>query len=446
MKKIFISILVCFLIVLSAHAKQPKTTINSLITESNVPRNAISISVKNNESGKIVYELNSKTLMHPASIQKILTLPAAIDVLGEDYEFETEIFSRGEDGYLFKLGADPYFSFSNLKTLVKNIDKPTVKKIYIDDSVLERKDWGEGWQWDDDLNTCMPRFNSYNMDSNIIKITVMPSINRDKVLIINPSKYPIVFVNNVKIAEETNVKLTRDSSIAANALTLDGTVNKPAIIKVPTNNLKGYFDFKLTQALADRNIYLKLSFMNSKSEKGDTLLSEVAHPISRAVDDILKNSNNMVIETVLKLAASKKFGEPGTDINGIKIFDSYCKKLNIDNSEIRLVDASGVSKNNLVNSDFVTEYLVKNKFNSALAHMAEPGEGTLSERLIPLKGSLKAKTGTLSDVSSIAGFLKAKSGKQYSFCIIINDPKSSNSDKKALEDYVIRELYLSLKN
>ena len=76
--------------------------------------------------------------------------------------------------------------------------------------------------------------------------------------------------------------------------------------------------------------------------------------------------------------------------------------------------------------------------------LPSPGEGTLAERMIPLKDNLKAKTGTLSDLSSIAGYLTTKSGKKISFCIIINDIKLSDSDKKMLEDFILREAYLRL--
>ena len=72
------------------------------------------------------------------------------------------------------------------------------------------------------------------------------------------------------------------------------------------------------------------------------------------------------------------------------------------------------------------------------------GEGTLTHRLLPLKDNLRAKTGTLSDTSSIAGYLTTKNGNKYVFCIINNDMKLSISDKKALEDYILREAYLRL--
>ena len=153
----------------------------------------------------------------------------------------------------------------------------------------------------------------------------------------------------------------------------------------------------------------------------------------------------MVSETMFKLAGAKYLGlETGTDSSGIKMFNDYCVKHNLDNSRIRMVDSSGVSKNNLVSADFISEFLVVNKNNQVLAQLPTPGEGTMTHRLLTIKDNLRAKTGTLSDISSIAGYLTSKSGKKYVFCIMINDMKLSTSDKKMLEDFIIREAYLRL--
>ena len=76
--------------------------------------------------------------------------------------------------------------------------------------------------------------------------------------------------------------------------------------------------------------------------------------------------------------------------------------------------------------------------------MATPGEGTLTQRLIPVQDNLKAKTGTLSGISSIAGYLTTRKGNKYTFCIIQNDIKLTPADKKMLEDGIIKEMYLKL--
>ena len=442
MKKLLVLFFVLFLAV-SVNAKTVKRDFSSVIDESEIEKNAVAISIKDYNTGKPVYELNEKILMHPASVQKVLTLIPAMDVLGDDYEFSTEIYKRGEDSYLIKLGADPYLSSKDLKKLVNNVRLET-KKIYIDDGILEKKDWGEGWQWDDDMNTLMPRFNSYNLDRNLLKITVMPTEKGQRASIINPSKYPLVFLNNVVTGSSNSVKVSRDNSVSANTLTLEGTVNKPVTVYIPINNLKRYFDIKLTSALADKKVYLKQNFITDKKADTDEESDRVVHPISQAVVDILKNSNNMVSETVSKLAGGKAYDDRGSDINGIKVFNAYCKKIGLDNSKIRITDASGVSKNNLISADFVSEFLYRTKDDPVLDSLPSPGEGTLTHRMLPIKNNLKAKTGTHSDSSSIAGFLTSKSGNKYVFCIIINDTASTVTDMKTLEDYLIREAYLRL--
>ena len=444
MKKIFILILLFCFICISSEAKISKKDMYSLIKESGITASSIAISVKSLDNAKIVYSINDKILMHPASVQKIMTIVPIMQVLGNDYNILTELYSRGENEYVIKLGADPYLTSSDLKSLISKINPNTIKKIYIDDSIIEKKDWGEGWQWDDDLNSYTPRFNSYNLDKNIIKITVMPTEKDKQAAIINPSKYPLAFFNYVVTGDTNNVKISRDNVISANTIKLEGSVNKPYTLTIPNNNLKRYFEFKLTSALEDNKIYLKEAYGYTQIKSTDKKIAEVSHPISIAVDDILKNSNNMAIESISKIAAGKYYKKEGTDVDAIELFNKFCEIHGLNNSRIRIVDASGVSKNNLTDADFVTEFLVKNQNSAVLDKMVEPGSGTLSDRMLPLKGNLKAKTGTLSDISSIAGFLTTKRGKKYAFCIIINDPATTKSAKINLENYLIREMYMSL--
>ena len=444
MKKILALLITFFTIFISVEAKTVKKDFSTVVNESGVDIESISVSIKNLDNGKVVYSLNDKMLMNPASVQKLLTTPVSFETLGEEYEFSTEIYSRNSDSFLIKLGADPYFTTSDLKKLVSYIGVDT-KRIYIDDRILDTKIWGEGWQWDDDMNVLMPKFGSYNLDKNLIKLTIMPSDNDQFATIINPSKYPLVFFNNITTGEKTNLDIHRDNNISNNTLVLSGTIARPTTVYIPTNNLKRYFEVQLSRLLENKRIYLKENYISTKKNPNDKFEDKITHSIEMAVDDILKNSNNLVSETLFKLAGAKYSNlETGTDSAGIKMFNDYCVKNNLDNSRIRIADASGVSKNNLVSTDFVTEFIKINKNNNILDKIPSPGEGTLTHRMLPLKDKLKAKTGTLSDISSIAGVLTSKSGKKYAFCIIINDMKLSNSDKKMLEDFIIREAYLRL--
>jgi D-alanyl-D-alanine carboxypeptidase/D-alanyl-D-alanine-endopeptidase (penicillin-binding protein 4) len=442
MKKLFLVIIMALFCVLSAQSKAVKSNFEDVIKESGVDTNSISVSIKDVKTGKSAYSLNDKFLMNPASVQKIITTTVALDELGENYKFKTQLYARGENEYLIKLGADPYLTSDDIKKLVKDV-KPDAKRIYLDDSILDNKTWGEGWQWDDDMNISMPRFGAYNLDKNIIKITVMPSETGNGATIINTSKYPLVFYNNVTKAAKTDIHVTRDGSVSANAIVLSGTVARSTVVYIPILNLKQYFDVQLTKALEANKVYLKEPFVAGKKLNTDVLKSEIVHELN--ISDILKQSNNMIAETVFKIAGGKHAGNiSGTDLAGIKMVQDYCQKNKLDYSRIRIADGSGVSKNNLISADFVTEFLMLNKENPVLNNLPTSGEGTLTLRMLPLKNNLRAKTGTLSNISSIAGYLTSKSGNKYVFCIITNDMQLSNSDKKMLEDYIIREAYIRL--
>ena len=432
----------------AAHAVD---NINKAIANSNVKKDTISISVKNIENGKAVYELNQNRLLSPASTQKIVTLAAALDTLGADYNFETSLYKNTNNELFIKLGADPYLRERDLAKLMneakdKKILEP--KNIYIDDYIVDGVEWGEGWQWDDDLNPLMPKFGSYNIDGNLLYIFVAPTSNGAPGKVYSKFFYPVTFMNLTvtDYSKSNDISFERNNSISPDILTVKGNVNKIEHYKIPVPNLKRYFRLRLEDALNDAEIdYVGNLSQKKLPTQNVYLVSSVKHPIKLAVADILKNSNNMVAESVFKIAGGKYVKNTGSISASVKMFQAFCEKIGVNYSDIKIVDGSGVSKNNLMSADFMTNYLV------ALAKMPgfelfkgvlpTAGEGTLENRMLYFKDNLRAKTGTLSDVSAITGYITSKSGKTYAFDIMINDAKTSPADKKMVEEYILRAVY-----
>ena len=172
------------------------------------------------------------------------------------------------------------------------------------------------------------------------------------------------------------------------------------------------------------------------------MIGEISHPLKDTVPEILKKSNNFIAETVFKAAGAKYVNNTGSIENSLKMLNDYLKKEGLNTDNIKIVDASGVSKNNIVTADFMSEFLVKNFKNQIfIDNLPTAGEGTLANRMLYFKDNIKAKTGTLSDVSAIAGYITARSGNVYAFDIMINDPKSKTSEKKSLEEYILRDIF-----
>ena len=442
MKKLLLALLITVLGLFNySYASTMNSEINNVISKSGINRSAVSISVKNVRNGKTVYELNPKMPISPASVQKIITATPSFMLLGEDYKFSTKLYKNNSDDYLFVLGADPYLSSKDLDKIVKCIPKEPAS-ISIDSSIIDNNDWGEGWQWDDNLNPSMPKFSSYNLDKNLIEIVISPSLKGAPAEITKSYNYPISFINKIITDKTTNYTIKLQDHISPEVIILDGTVklDKSIILDIPINNPKKYFDMRLSDAIINHNISSSGEYAEKVLDNNYSLITLLSHDVARAKYDVYKNSNNLVAETVFKLAGGKYSSSVGTFENGLSMFNDFCKKHHLDTSNIKIVDASGVSKNNLMISDFITDFLL-NTQGFLEAELPTAGEGTLAKRMLYLSGYVHAKTGTLNNISSIAGYISTRKDNKYVFCIMITDPKSSSADKKMLEEYILRAIY-----
>lgn len=449
MKKFLYIALTLFTLILLQTSSEAKT-INNVIAESGINKDAISISIKDVKSGKEVYQLNSNRPLPPASTLKLITLAASIDTLGSNYEFKTQLYKNTNNELFLKLGADPFLRSKSLRALIASAKKKNVispKAIYIDDYIFDKNEWGEGWQWDDDLNPLMPKFSSYNIDGNLLGIVITPTSTGAPANITTNIFYPTTFINLVTTSKEKNkISFSRNNHISPDILTVEGTVSEQAVEVIPVNNPKRYFILRLEQAIRDEKFDYYGNFAQKKlPQQNIYLIDEIKTPIKHAIVPILKDSNNFVAETVFKAAGAKFVNNTGSLNNSLKMFNEYCKKEGLNNENIKIVDGSGVSKNNLITAGFMTEFLVnqseKPNFEIVKTLLPTAGEGTLKNRMLYFKDNLRAKTGTLSDISAIAGYITSRNGKTYAFDIMISDPKAKNSDKKILEEYILRAIY-----
>ena len=446
MKKLIIT-LVAVLIGISAQAKT--FSVEKAILESGINNDAISVSIKNTENGKILFQHNPNSPITPASTLKAVTSTVALDELGKDFNFKTSLYKTTENELQLKLSGDPNLTKSDLDNLIKSAKSKNAidpKGIYIDDYVMDSVIWGEGWQWDDDLNPLMPKFSSYNLDKNMLTMIIDPKAQGAPADIQLTTFYPVTFMNLVTTGKETNITLTRNNHISPDIINVNGVVATRITRQIPVNFPKRYFLIKFEEALVDNKLGYYGPFPQRKTPLENIyLIDEINRPISIALKDSLKNSNNLSAETLFKVAGGHFVKNTGAIKNSVSMFNEYCKKYNLNNEHIKIVDGSGVSKNNLMTANFMTDFLIlqtkRNDFNDYIKYFPTAGEGTLKNRMLYFKDLIFAKTGTLSDSSSICGYIKTRSGNLIAFDIMIQDAKSSSSDKKATEEQIIRAIY-----
>lgn len=422
--------------------------LDSMIHKSEFDKTStIAVSVKDADTGRTVYEYNEQKLLNPASVQKIFTMYSAFNELGSDYKFKTTAYMDKNNNLYLKLAADPTLTRASLVTLLKSVkakSKKPVNDIILDPTVIDNKQWGIGWMWDDDTSPLLPKYSPFSVNENKIEITLVPGRNGSNPEIKNKSSYQIGFVNQLKNGNENKIELERHPWATSDLTYIKGTIKSETKISLPVSSPERYFTNELNAALAGAGINHKGALKVAPIPKNATKIAEMN---SSSLDDIigytLKNSNNFYSEMIFKAAAAHYTKSQGSTANAVKMLEKVFSSVKPQNHII--VDACGISRNNLLTVDWITSALNQiyksDNFDEYEVLLPKPMEGTMADRLLNISLKLRAKTGTASGISSIAGYIETKSKHKYSFAIIIQNYNTDIVDVKKFEDDLINEIY-----
>ena len=422
--------------------------LDSIIKKSNLDKTStIAVSIKDAKTGKTIYEYNENKLMNPASVQKIFTMKAAYDELKPEYTFDTKVFADNNNNMYIKLSADPSLTTEDLKKLLKEtkeIYRKPFNDIVIDPSVIDDKQWGTGWMWDDDTNELLPKYSPYTINQNKINITITPSKNGLSE-IKNKSDYHMMFVNLLKNGTSNNITFERKPWASSDMTYMTGTIHSQISRQMPVNSPQSYFTTELKKSISAAGIkysgQIKIAPVPGSAKliakhSSDTLENLVAYT--------LKNSNNLYSELIFKAAAAHQTKQQGTTQKAVDMLKKYYADIKTTEKLI-IVDACGISRNDLITADWATDALNKiykdKDFDKFAILLPKPMEGTLRDRLINISLRLRAKTGTASGISSISGYIDTKNNKKYSFAIFIQNHNEPVENVKKFEDEIINEIY-----
>ena len=452
MKKIIklLTLLMIFVMTTNSGFAFSTSKLDKLITKSNLNESAtVAISIKNVDKNEVVYEQNSKKLVHPASTLKIFTAYSSLNMLGDDYSFKTGFYKDAQDNLYVKLGADPFLTTSQLNRAfqeLKDLGHTKFNNLYFDDSIIDKKEFATGWMWDDDINSYTPKVSSYNLDSNIVNLD-MATMDDGTIVTSLKSTYPMTVVSNIQSgAKKDYIEVNRYNWNNPEVVEVFATISQPREISIPISSMRRYFIHNLERIIDDNRIsFAGTKYASQLTPSNAELLYEIQHPIADVAQPILHKSNNLMAETIFKLAAAKKYTATGSSILASQAFYEFYKKNGISTDDIIIIDGCGVSRNNLVYVDWMTKTLNKlyktKGFEQFKEQMAQAGDGTLSNRLFDLRGEAWLKTGSLSNISAIAGYIKSKDGNLYSVAIVIQNFKAEQIKVKAFEDEIIKLIY-----
>jgi serine-type D-Ala-D-Ala carboxypeptidase/endopeptidase (penicillin-binding protein 4) len=408
----------------------------------------VGVAVISLDGGDDVVGFHSAEPLIPASVLKILTSYTALKELGPDYRFETELFAERKSATLFlRGGGDPVLTSERLWGVAEDVHHAGIERvdtIVLDSSSFfeERKrSGGEPYQAEQSAL-------ALNFNSLVVEIT--PTTRGRAAEIATNLGAPLSFRGEVKTVagEKSEISL---STVEGNGgerwtLAVRGTIGELAAPYVDYRSVPSaeqyfgaVFKWMLERSGVDaRNAAVRKGLVNSSLERIALYRSRELAPI---VYDLNHLSTNFVANQLVYALGATSDTERSF-ARGLERISRFAERLRL--GAVELYDGSGLDRNNRLSAAQLARVLQMAARDFAVAPelMASLGQygrsGTLRRRNLnhPLSDKVRAKTGSLSGVSSLAGYIEARSGRRYAFAVISNDLKTQSA--WSLEDKIVR--------
>lgn len=431
----------------------------------------------NKEDAIISY--NPEMSLACASSLKVITIGIALDKLGPDYTFKTRLFYDGEideNGTLLgniyivgngdpTLGGDQvggvYSQKKLMNTWVRAIQKAGIKSIagsvVGDESLYDPFHAPGTWSWEDlgnyygaGIGALCYSDNKYYLDfkpgvnvgdtaefvgirpeipglsyTNLMKTG--PVFSGDNGYILGaPNVYHVQFYGTVPAGEEI--------------FTIKGSIPNPALTIAQ----------ELTKTLEKEAIRVeKQAYVlqdEKKYESGKLLRTIKSPPLKRIAEITNKLSNNTYTEMLLLKVAKEETGE-GTTRSGVRYVKKYMDKLHVENSGLRMVDASGLSQENMITTKVFSDYLSamthKSVFEDFYSTFARAGDDKDFGYVLyfgdntAAANNARVKTGYIGGVRSHTGYVCTLSGRMIAFSLIANNYHCKTKEITKIHEKVV---------
>ena len=358
--------------------------------------------VKDLASSTPLISINEDKLLIPASILKILTSLAVIDILGLDYRFKTEFFM------------DRYF---NLK--IKGYGDPLLLSECIPEIVTQL---GDRFQTVNDIILDDTYFTSPIMIPGAAESSIQPYDAPNGALCVN---FNTVFFKKDKYSRYISAEpQTPLLSFVLNRITRSSLNEGRIILTAENNEFLLYAGHLFKHFLQEKSIKTKgaIRIGNVDPKHDKLILKYQSHfELRDVITRMLYYSNNFTANQLLIAAGAARYGYPGTLQKGVRAVLEYSEKhLGINN--IQIAEGSGLSKKNRLSANMMGKIL--NEFKPYRSMLRQNGKEFF-------------KTGTLTGVRTRAGYLESENGRLISFVILLNSGKST--PQKIME--VIHSIY-----
>jgi D-alanyl-D-alanine carboxypeptidase/D-alanyl-D-alanine-endopeptidase (penicillin-binding protein 4) len=426
------------------------------------------------ESGEIWYKRNADRMFMPASNEKIPTTASALLTLGPEYQYETKLYYSGViidsvlKGDLIVVGngdptfytkfyddpRDPFFHWAD--TLNKLGIKEIEGNIIGDDNAFDDNGYGMGWAFDGLDVWYSAESGALQFNENYIDLKIIPPLTvADSVEIIPniPSRY-FEIINNTNVVDTGRNSIRVDRQFNSNKILISGNIviGSDTLERSPSiSNPTQFYVTVLKETLVDKGIKVQGEAIDCDdllewSFNADSLTNLLVHPsppLKEILKGLMKRSQNMYAETMVKTMGLHEKGI-GSFREGKKVVEEVLSSFGIEPDSYAYMDGSGLSRYNFISPSQIVKILKgmrkSENWDTWKELLPIAGvDGTLKYRMRGTKaeGNVRAKTGTISNVRGLSGYVTTAAGEEIVFSFLINGHLRSSRDTELITDAVL---------
>lgn len=442
----------------------------SLLTNNSITQQAnISVLVQNLTTGEIIDEHRADNVVPPASVMKLLTTGAALEIYGPDYripttlEYSAPICNGVLQGNLYIHGAcDPSLGWKGktafLYQWAKALRKQGIQKIegavVADMTMLNAEAQNPAWLCEDVGNYYAPGIFGLNYYGNTMNIVLQSGEPGSvaKVVRTEPQVEGLYFINHIRCDKITydgafvsGMPFSRERYLSGAVPSNLGVFGVKGDLPNPGLLLAQHF----TRVLRELGIIVTQepsyeADYNPLTPPRQILYTHYSPPLSELIKETNINSNNLYAEAIFRLLGTR-YALPGTIHNSQEILRDYWRKRGVNVQNAIIKDGCGLAPQDAISARSLVQLLTimaaSKNAKQWLESLPVSGQtGTLKTLCAstPLEGRIYAKSGTIAGTKNFAGYIYLPNGDKWVFAILINSaPGKARNIQNVIQQYLL---------
>ena len=448
--------------------------VDNMVKEPDMETATVAINIYNATQGNDIYCYNAVKSMVPASVVKLVTTAVGFEKLGNDFRFKTSLGYSGEvdkrgvlQGNLYIVGGgDPLLgSYRYKQTVIDTVFalwknamasegiKKINNRVCYDASIFDEKPLHDSWMWGDIGNYYGCGVHGLNIHENMYfaHFDAGTHLNR---------KATLTSITPKNVAVHNQLDVSTGSQNSGDGVVVYGDPYTSLRLYIGTVPL-GKENFKIRAAMPNPPKSCAEMFAKYLNENKIGVSEFVSEGLARtqnityffshyspAYSDIATytnhTSNNIYAESIFKYLGYSKY-KLGSFETGAYVVNDYLKEHNLSTKGVKIVDGSGLSRQNMVTASFMCRLLAEVAkqpyYKDYLKTLPQIGKTGTAKNMLKnknVKKEIYLKTGSMTGIKSYAGYVVDNKGDLITFCFMVNNFECSQATiSKKLEHILL---------